>query len=103
MIASDTEQRGLTFVLLRIKITWSSPCIDTVQVIVSYSKSGTRVTQSSISYSLVNDTNGKLIVIENLDPSSEYHYNVSVFNGNEHIITKLKNIFYTNDKGMHLI
>ena len=103
MITSDIELSGETFVLLKIKITWNSPCSsDKVQVIVSYYKSsGLYILQnSSGSYCLAGDVSGKLFFIENLDPGSEYVYDISVYNGNELEIEDVNKTFFTNDKGM---
>ena len=90
--------------LLKIKITWNSPCIDRVQVIVSYYKSSdlNYVSQnnSSSSYCLPGDVSGKHFLIENLDPGSEYVYNISVYNGNEVVIIEVNKTFFTNIKGM---
>ena len=103
MITSDIELRGETYVLLKIRISWNSPCIDRVQVIVSYYKSsGSYVPQnnSSSSYSLLEDVSGKLFFIDKLDPGSEYVYNISVYNGNELAIVEVNKTFFTNIKGM---
>ena len=100
-ITSDVKLTGETHVLLRVKITWNSPCIDRVQVIVSYYKSsGSYVPQNnSSSYSLIEDVSGKLIFLENLDPGSEYLYNISMYKRNEHVISEVNKTFYTNSKG----
>ena len=99
-ITSDIILTGETYVLLRIRITWNSPCIDRVQVIVSYYKSsGSYVPQnSSSSYCLTEDVSGKFIFLENLDPGSEYLYNISVYEENEHVISEVNKTFYTNNK-----
>ena len=104
LITSDIELRGETFVLLKIKITWNSPCSsDKVQVIISYYKSSDLnyvSHNSSSSYCLVGDVSGKLFFIENLDPGTEYIYNISVYNGNELAIVEVNKTFFTNIKGM---
>lgn len=71
-----------------------------VQVTVILWK-GTNVTQysSKFLHLLVEDTKGKFIVIENLNPATEYLYNVSMYDGNEHIGTKFSKSYSTNDRG----
>ena len=103
MITSDIELSGETFILLRIRITWNSPCIDRVQVIISYYKTSdlNYVTHnSSSSYCLVVDVISKLFFIENLDPGSVYLYNVSVYDRKELAIVELNKTFYTTNKGI---
>ena len=101
-ITSNSKLKGETFALLRIQITWNSPCIDKVQVIVSYYKSsGSYVPQnSSGSYSLIEDVSGKLFFFENLDPGSEYLYNISIYDGKELVIVEINKTFYTENKGI---
>ena len=36
--------------------------------------------------------------LEDLDPGSEYLYNISVYEGNEHVILEVNETFYTNNK-----
>ena len=100
-ITSDINLIGETYVLLRVKITWNSPCIDKVQVIISYYKSSRSSVphNSSSSYYLIEDVNGKLIFLDNLDPGSEYLYNISIYEGNEHIISEVNKTFYTSNRG----
>lgn len=78
---------------------WNNSCNNTLQVEVSYVKSGlSNPPRSKINnYSLVDNTEGKLIFIENLDPGCEYVYNVSVYDGNGFVMTELNKSFYTND------
>ena len=102
---SGSELTGEMSILLRIKITWNSPCIDRVQVIVSYYKSlGLYVPQNSSSnYSLIEDVSGKLFLLENLDPDSEYIYNVLLYDGKELIFSKVNKTFITNNRGLSII
>ena len=90
--------------LLKIRIAWNSPCSsDKVQVIISYYKSSDLKYvshNSSGSYYLAGDVSGKLFFIENLDPGTEYVYNISVYNGNELAIVEVKKTFFTNIKSM---
>ena len=69
-------------------------------MIVSYYKSsGSYVPQNNSSnYSLIEDVSGKLIFLENLDPGSEYIYSISVYEGNEDVISEVNKTFYTNSK-----
>ena len=101
-ITSDIILTGETYVLLRIKITWNSPCIDRVQVIISYYKTSilSLPQNSSSSYSLNEDVSGKLFFLKNLDPGSEYLYNISMYDGKELIIVEVNKTFNTNNSGM---
>ena len=96
--------KGETFVLLKIRITWNSPCSsDKVQVIISYYKSSDLNYVShngNSSYYLAGDVSGKLFFIDNLDPGTEYVYNISVYNGNELAIVEVNKTFFTNIKSM---
>ena len=103
MITSDIELSGETFILLRIRIAWNSPCSDRVQVIISYYKTSDLnyvSHNSSSSYCLAGDVSGKLFFIENLDPGSVYFYNVSIYDRNELAIVELNKTFYTTNKGI---
>ena len=88
--------------LLRIRITWNSPCIDRVQVIISYYKTLilSLPQNSSSSYSLNEDVSGKLFLLKNLDPGSEYFYNISMYNGKELVIVEVNKTFNTNNSRM---
>ena len=55
---------------------------------------------SSSSYYLAGDVSDKLFFIENLDPGTEYVYNISVYNGNELAIVEVNKTFFTNIKSM---
>ena len=101
-ITSDIILTGETYVLLRIMITWNSPCIDRVQVIISYYKTSilSLPQNSSSSYSLNEDVSGKLFFLKNLDPGSEYLYNISMYDGKELIIVEVNKTFNTNNSGM---
>ena len=101
-ITSNSKVRGDTFTLLGVKITWNSPCIDRVQVIVSYYKSsGSYVPQNSSSnYSLIEDVSGKLFFLEDLDPGSEYLYNISIYNEKQLVISEVNKTFYTSNRSM---
>ena len=92
------------FILLKIKITWNSPCLDRVQVIISYYKSsGSYVPQNSSSnYYLNKDVSGKLFLLENLDPGSEYIYNVLLYDGKELIFFKVNKTFNINNRGLSI-
>ena len=48
---------------------------------------------SSNSYCLVGNVSGKLLFIENLDPGTEYIYNISVYNGNEFVNVEVNKTF----------
>ena len=101
-ITSNSKLRGETFILLRIQITWNSPCIDKVQVIISYYKSSRSSVphNSSSSYYLIEDVSGKLFFLEDLDPGSEYLYNISIYDGKQLVIMEENKTFYTNNRGM---
>ena len=103
-ITSNSKLRGETYILLRIQIKWNSPCIDRVRVLVSYYKSSRSFVpkNSSSSYSLTEDVNGKLFFLMNLDPSSEYLYNISVYDGKELVIAEVNRTFYTGKKSIRI-
>ena len=46
----------------------------------------------------------KMLVVnsffENLDPGSEYLYNISIYNGKELVIVEVNKTFYTDNKGI---
>ena len=81
---------------MRIRIAWNSPC--RAQVIISYYKLSDLnyvSHNSSSSYCLAGDVSDKLFFIENLDPGTEYVYNISVYNENELAIVEVnKSILY---------
>ena len=99
---SETEHRGKTFIALQITVMWKKSCNNSIQVEVSYVKLGSCNSQRyEINHLIVDNTEGKLIFIENLDPGSEYVYNVSVCDRNGFVMTELNKSFYTNEnKGM---
>ena len=95
---SETEHRGRAFIALRITVMWNNSCNNSLQVEVSYIKLGSCNTQRiEINYSIVDNTEGKLVYIENLDPASEYAYNISVYDGNGFVMTEINKSFYTSD------
>ena len=98
---SEVTLSKATFIILSIKLTWDNPypCSNVTMVSISYNKVNmTMVHTITTTYNLANDINGRIILIENLEPGQQYYYTASLLDNSD---VNTTGMFGTINEGKH--